>query len=138
MLECMGKPEDIAQRRFAASAVGAGGLESVIWCPVSRQTTEAATTELVLRFAGGMQALIGLGWAAIALGGLGETDGTPSDAVGWAAFVLGAACVVLMVVAGLRIALGEQPSTGRGIGLLGGTLVAGLAGALMMAAAAAS
>jgi hypothetical protein len=85
-----------------------------------------------------MQALIGLGWAGIALGGLGETDGTPSDAVGWAAFLFGAACVALMVVAGLRIALGEQATIGRTVGLLGGTLVAGLAGALLMAAAAAS
>jgi hypothetical protein len=58
--------------------------------------------------------------------------------VGWAAFVFGAACVGLMVVAGLRIALGEHDSVGRSVGLLGGTLVAGLAGALLMAAAGAS
>jgi hypothetical protein len=85
-----------------------------------------------------MQALVGLGWAAIALGSLGETDGTPSDIVGWAAFLFGAACVALMIVAGLRIALGEQSTIGRSVGLLGGTLVAGLAGVLLMAAAAAS
>jgi hypothetical protein len=85
-----------------------------------------------------MQALIGLGWVGIALAGLGETDGTPSDVVGWAAFVLGGACVALMVGAGLRIALGEAIAVGRTLGLLGGTLVAGLAGVLLMASAAAS
>jgi hypothetical protein len=95
-------------------------------------------TELALRFAGGMQALIGLGWVGIALAGLGETDGTPSDVVGWAAFLLGGASVVLMVGAGLRIALGEEMPVGRAVGLLGGTLVAGLAGVLLMASSAAS
>jgi hypothetical protein len=85
-----------------------------------------------------MQALLALGWGGIAIGGLGETDGTPSDAVGWAAFGFGAVCVLLMAVAGLWVALGEQPGARRTAGLLGGTLVAGLAGALLMAAAAAS
>jgi hypothetical protein len=58
--------------------------------------------------------------------------------VGWAAFVLGAAFVGVMVVAGLRVALGDHASVGRSVGLLGGSLVAGLAGALLMAAAGAS
>jgi hypothetical protein len=30
MLDCMGEPEDAAQRRFAASSKGAGNLESII------------------------------------------------------------------------------------------------------------
>jgi hypothetical protein len=96
------------------------------------------STDLVLRFAGGIQALFGLGWAVTALSRLGETDSTPSDAVGWAAYVAGVACVALMVVAGLRVALGEEAAVGRTAGLLGGTLVAGLAGVLLMAAAGAS
>jgi hypothetical protein len=95
-------------------------------------------TELALRFAGGMQALLGLGWAGSAISRLGETDGTPSDAPGWTAFVLGSALVAALVIAGLRVALGEEDSAGRTAGLLGGTLVAGLAGVLLMTASAAS
>ena len=95
-------------------------------------------TELVLRFAGGMQALIGVGWAIAALSRLGETDGHPSDAAGWLAYLLGTAFVAVMVVAGLRVALGEEETASRTLALLGGSLVAGAAGALLMAAAAAS
>jgi hypothetical protein len=95
-------------------------------------------TDLVIRFAGGIQALIGVGWMISALSRLGETDGTPSDAIGWLAFVLGGAFVGTMLIAGLRVALGEQDRPGRMLALLGGSLVAGAAGALLMAAAGAS
>jgi hypothetical protein len=94
--------------------------------------------DLVLRFAGGMQALIGVSWVITVLGRLDETDGRPSDVVGWIAFVLGAALVTTMVAAGLRVALGEEQRTARAAGLLGGSLVAGFFGALLMAAAGAS
>ena len=93
-------------------------------------------TELVLRFAGGMQALIGMGLAIAALGRLGDTGGRPGDVVGWAAFAIGTALIGTMLAVALRVALGDEQAAGRGAVLLCASLIAGLGGALMVAVSA--
>jgi hypothetical protein len=90
-------------------------------------------TELVLRFAGGIQALMGASFAVGALARLNEDR--PTDVGGWLQFAIGLALVVAMAIAALRIALGEELGVRRAVALLAGSLLAGLVGLLLVAAA---
>jgi hypothetical protein len=81
-----------------------------------------------------MQAFLGGAFAVAGLGQLGSDDGL-GDLAGWTQFGLGLLLVAAMVIVGLRVALGEELGPSRSLGLLVGSLFAGVIGVVLMAAA---